>query len=203
MFSRRICFNFSPLFCFRNMSKNEPKSKSHVVRTHRVSTRREQLLQHDVVFSRKLAYCGHPATSTSTWSSFFARLTCKLLEFSGHGVPWFLFAGSQVMTAIRRENIEFWTNVFYGTVLMRKKNSTFWQFFLCSLGLVVDIAFVGIAKSVFRRPRPVYATQANHHRVNPDQFSFPSGHATRVVMLAVIFCSRWTTDLWTNVRLLD
>ncbi len=51
-----------------------------------------------------------------------------------------------------------------------------------ALGLVADIALVGAVKGMVRRARPVY----NHAGdfvvvVAVDQYSFPSGHASRHV----------------------
>ena len=53
------------------------------------------------------------------------------------------------------------------------------------LGLWIDIAYVGTLKGLIRRTRPVY----NHKGdfvviVAVDQYSFPSGHASRCGHLA-------------------
>lgn len=48
------------------------------------------------------------------------------------------------------------------------------------LGLLVDIAFVGTLKGVFRRPRPSYNDAGDFLLVVAvDSYSFPSGHAAR------------------------
>uniref|UniRef100_A0A2P2J323 Sphingosine-1-phosphate phosphohydrolase n=1 Tax=Rhizophora mucronata TaxID=61149 RepID=A0A2P2J323_RHIMU len=53
------------------------------------------------------------------------------------------------------------------------------------LGLLLDLALVGLIKSIFRRSRPVY----NHNMspvVSVDHFSFPSGHASRIFFVATV-----------------
>lgn len=48
-------------------------------------------------------------------------------------------------------------------------------------GLWVDLAFIGISKALFRRPRPSYNAADMHIIASVDRFSFPSGHASRCV----------------------
>ena len=48
------------------------------------------------------------------------------------------------------------------------------------LGLLIDLAYVGLLKGSFRRPRPVYNNASDFLLVvKVDQYSFPSGHAAR------------------------
>ncbi|KAJ9173415.1 hypothetical protein P3X46_016553 [Hevea brasiliensis] len=52
-------------------------------------------------------------------------------------------------------------------------------------GLLLDLSFVGLIKIIFRRPRPPY----NPHMsaaVSADNYSFPSGHASRVFLVAAL-----------------
>ncbi|XP_065857946.1 probable lipid phosphate phosphatase beta isoform X2 [Euphorbia lathyris] len=52
-------------------------------------------------------------------------------------------------------------------------------------GLLLDLALVGLIKIIFRRRRPPY----NPHMsavVSADNFSFPSGHASRVFFVAAL-----------------
>ncbi|KAG8662212.1 hypothetical protein MANES_01G077500v8 [Manihot esculenta] len=52
-------------------------------------------------------------------------------------------------------------------------------------GLLLDIAFVGLIKIIFRRPRPPYNPNMSAV-VSADNFSFPSGHASRVFLVATL-----------------
>uniref|UniRef100_A0ACD5YV17 Uncharacterized protein n=1 Tax=Avena sativa TaxID=4498 RepID=A0ACD5YV17_AVESA len=51
-------------------------------------------------------------------------------------------------------------------------------------GLLLDIAFVGLAKLVFRRPRPAYNAADMYVAVAVDHWSFPSGHSSRAFLVA-------------------
>ncbi|XP_006477219.2 probable lipid phosphate phosphatase beta isoform X2 [Citrus sinensis] len=51
------------------------------------------------------------------------------------------------------------------------------------VGLLVDLLFVGLVKSIFRRSRPLYNPDMKP-AVSVDHFSFPSGHASRVFFVA-------------------
>ncbi len=58
--------------------------------------------------------------------------------------------------------------------------------------LVLDILVVSIVKTVVRRRRPIYNIQDMRGSLTAvDQFSFPSGHTTRVVMLAFFLIKRF------------
>lgn len=48
------------------------------------------------------------------------------------------------------------------------------------LGLLIDLAYVGLQKGIVRRPRPLYNNSSDFLLVVAvDQYSFPSGHAAR------------------------
>ncbi|EEF32594.1 probable lipid phosphate phosphatase beta [Ricinus communis] len=51
------------------------------------------------------------------------------------------------------------------------------------LGLLLDLALVGLIKVTFRRSRPPYNPNMSP-AVSADNFSFPSGHASRVFFIA-------------------
>ncbi|KAH7545289.1 probable lipid phosphate phosphatase beta [Ziziphus jujuba] len=53
------------------------------------------------------------------------------------------------------------------------------------LGLLLDLALVGLIKVLVRRSRPVYNKDMNV-AVSVDHFSFPSGHASRVCFVAYL-----------------
>ncbi|KAG2677584.1 hypothetical protein I3843_12G106500 [Carya illinoinensis] len=53
------------------------------------------------------------------------------------------------------------------------------------LGLLLDLALIGLVKILFRRPRPPHNhTHSMKVAVSVDHFSFPSGHASRVCFVA-------------------
>ena len=55
------------------------------------------------------------------------------------------------------------------------------------LALILDIVVVGILKAFTRRRRPAYNVDDQYATVKMvDKFSFPSGHATRAVMIGTI-----------------
>ncbi|CAK7355824.1 unnamed protein product [Dovyalis caffra] len=55
------------------------------------------------------------------------------------------------------------------------------------LGLLLDLAAVGLIKILFRRPRPPYNHLSSMSTpVSADHFSFPSGHSSRVSFVAAL-----------------
>merc|ERR1712198_434406 len=95
-------------------------------------------------------------------SSFRAHL--KSLEISCHGLPWLFIAIAGLYTS----------------------SSPF--FFNLLLALLLDIAVVAVVKAFTRRRRPAYNVDDQYATVKMvDKFSFPSGHSTRAVMLAIMF----------------
>lgn len=117
----------------------------------------------DIALTRYLAVCADPF---STW-----RFVCIILEWSGHGVPWFGFLFFLIFTLPK-------TQILPET-----------QFILFNLlfGLLLDVMFVGTIKSIVQRPRPKWNHSKDMHGVvHADQFSFPSGHACRVVLMALL-----------------
>ncbi|XP_075229255.1 polyisoprenoid diphosphate/phosphate phosphohydrolase PLPP6 [Lycorma delicatula] len=55
------------------------------------------------------------------------------------------------------------------------------------VGLIVDIIAIAILKSVVRRRRPPGNKPDAMVTIGPDQYSFPSGHVSRVVFIAFFF----------------
>ncbi|XP_023325512.1 phospholipid phosphatase 6 [Eurytemora carolleeae] len=88
----------------------------------------------------------------------------KHLEISCHGVPWFMItiAGMYMV-----DNPELWVNLL--------------------IGLLLDIVIVAVLKAFTRRRRPAYNIDDLFLVSSIDKFSFPSGHATRAVLLGVFF----------------
>ena len=52
---------------------------------------------------------------------------------------------------------------------------------------MIDIAIVGIIKAFVRRRRPATKKADVFGSIGPDKFSFPSGHASRSILITQIF----------------
>ena len=117
-----------------------------------------------------------PESLANTWSAWDRSLSTqlfqsvgqiiprrylKLLEHSGNGLVW----------------------LFAAIVLLLTPSVTLPQRCVISnflVAFVVDLVLIGTLKSVVRRPRPVYNAAGDFILVvSIDQYSFPSGHASR------------------------
>jgi len=93
------------------------------------------------------------------------RTHLKTLEVSCHGIPWLMLAITGIYII---DNKEASLNLL--------------------IGLVLDIVIVAVLKAFTRRRRPAYDVDDQMVTFKAvDKFSFPSGHATRAVLLAVFF----------------
>ncbi|KAL3680677.1 hypothetical protein R1sor_023633 [Riccia sorocarpa] len=54
------------------------------------------------------------------------------------------------------------------------------------LAFMFDLIFIGIVKTIIRRPRPVY-NKGMYVFVAADHWSFPSGHSSRALLIATYF----------------
>ncbi len=64
------------------------------------------------------------------------------------------------------------------------------------LGLLIDLAFVGLLKCIVRRPRPSYNDAGDYLLVvDVDRYSFPSGHASRCLFVG-LFWMMWHLGSW-------
>lgn len=94
------------------------------------------------------------------------RFLCKILEWSCHGVPWFIFAAIRIYTTSESLR-EIYTKLF--------------------IFLVIDVIVIAILKLTFKRPRPHYNENNLPLSISMvDGYSFPSGHTTRAVMLYLL-----------------
>ena len=107
------------------------------------------------------------------------RLFLKLLEYSGHGIPWIM---TTLYVIFKNPDLE--TRLFFCNLLM---------------ALIIDLAIVGCLKTLVRRPRPVYNADDMFATVSVDRYSFPSGHSTRVVMVAMLFTCYWTNYFYVRL----
>ena len=111
------------------------------------------------------------------------RFFLKLLEYSGHGIPW-IIATLYVIS----KNPDLETRLFFCNLLM---------------ALTMDLAIVGCLKTLVRRPKPVYNPDDMFATVSVDRYSFPSGHSTRVVMVIMLFTCYWTNKVYIRLYLVD
>ncbi|XP_077188443.1 polyisoprenoid diphosphate/phosphate phosphohydrolase PLPP6-like [Paroedura picta] len=116
------------------------------------------LLAIDLWASKQLGVC---AGENSSWGS--ARPLMKVIEVSGHGIPW--LAGT-----------------LYG--LCRSGSSAGREVLVNLLfALVLDLVLVALVKGLVRRRRPTHNKMDMFATVSVDKYSFPSGHATRAAMV--------------------
>lgn len=127
-----------------------------------------QLLMIDEQLTVSLGSCAQPKTQ----SQKILKVCCMCLELSGHGVPWFVLSG---LLLLLYSYMGDQLLLYYGLNLLAI--------------LVVDIIVVAPIKILFKRPRP----PANDGPIpmsmsSVDNYAFPSGHASRCVALAALFC---------------
>lgn len=106
------------------------------------------------------------------YAARFPRLPLLWLELSGHGVPWVVLPLALLL-------------------LLPKRVPPSAASLLNLLTLTaVDLLTVSVIKPLVRRARPAYNSGIGHATVHAvDQFSFPSGHATRAALVAAVFAS--------------
>lgn len=124
----------------------------------------ESLLVLDKDLSQWLCACSRPR---KPWT----KLGCLLLEWSGHGVLWFIICGLLFLLYLFTFDPTHLTLAWNVLVL-----------------LVVDIVAVAPVKLYFKRPRPPTNSGTIALSVSSvDKYAFPSGHASRAVALAAYF----------------
>jgi len=124
-------------------------------------------------------YFAHPVTPLQK----LVRLCCKLLEISGHGVPWFVFSF-----------------LLIGLYYLTSDPSYFNYGFSMLLILIIDVVTVAPIKLIFKRPRPALNIGEIPLSISKvDQFAFPSGHASRCIALAAYFCYMPPFNPWTHL----
>ncbi|XP_005528785.1 PREDICTED: presqualene diphosphate phosphatase [Pseudopodoces humilis] len=116
------------------------------------------LLAIDLWASKRLGVC---AGEGSAWGS--ARPLMKVIEVSGHGIPWLL-------------------GTFYG--LCQSDSSAAREVLLNLLfALLLDLVMVAVVKGLVKRPRPTHNKMDMFVTISVDKYSFPSGHATRAALV--------------------
>ncbi len=120
----------------------------------------------DKEISEKISICSN--VSDEDFCKKFLRWTMKFLEITGHGIPWLLISGFFAYSSGFSGRIgEFYVNLFSA--------------------MIFDLIVVGALKVLIQRKRPVYNADDMFATVKIDQFSFPSGHSTRGMLVAVLF----------------
>ncbi|NXE95937.1 PLPP6 phosphatase, partial [Menura novaehollandiae] len=116
------------------------------------------LLAIDLWASKRLGVC---AGEGSAWGS--ARPLMKVIEVSGHGIPWLL-------------------GTFYG---LCQSDSLAAREVLLNLlfALLLDLVMVAVVKGLVKRPRPTHNKMDMFVTISVDKYSFPSGHATRAALV--------------------
>lgn len=100
------------------------------------------------------------------YNAHFPRFPLVILEVSGHGLPWVIIP---ILVYIFKHN------------LSPSAAALLLNFIVLT---AIDLAAIGILKPLFRRTRPAYNTGIGEVTIRAiDQFSFPSGHATRVAYI--------------------
>ncbi|XP_053470596.1 polyisoprenoid diphosphate/phosphate phosphohydrolase PLPP6 [Ictalurus furcatus] len=124
-----------------------------------ISVALSSLLAVDLWLSKRLGVCAYEEAS---WGS--ARPLMKLVEVSGHGIPWLIGAAYCLYKSDSAAGQEVMLNLL--------------------MALVLDLVLVGIVKAVVRRRRPAHNRMDMFATFSVDRYSFPSGHATRAAMCA-------------------
>ncbi|XP_006881391.1 PREDICTED: presqualene diphosphate phosphatase [Elephantulus edwardii] len=117
------------------------------------------LLAIDLWLSKKLGVC---AGERSAWGS--VRPLMKLLEISGHGIPWLLGTLYCLARSDSWAGREVLTNLLFA--------------------LMLDLLLVALLKGLVRRRRPAHNQMDMFFTLSVDKYSFPSGHATRAALVA-------------------
>lgn len=59
-------------------------------------------------------------------------------------------------------------------------------------GLLLDLVLIAVIKAITRRRRPI---SIDSFTIGPDKYSFPSGHASRAVLVVYFFFYVWPVSL--------
>ncbi|KYO39825.1 presqualene diphosphate phosphatase [Alligator mississippiensis] len=116
------------------------------------------LLAIDLWASKRLGVC---AREGSAWGS--ARPLMKVIEVSGHGIPWLLGTAYGLCRSDSSPGREVLLNLLFA--------------------LLLDLVLVAVVKGLVRRRRPTHNKMDMFVTVSVDKYSFPSGHATRAAMV--------------------
>ncbi|XP_014666955.1 PREDICTED: presqualene diphosphate phosphatase-like [Priapulus caudatus] len=116
----------------------------------------------DMTLTRMLGICAKPESPLGMF-----RPVMKALEISGHGVPWIGACLIGLAVSHRPEMYELLINVL--------------------TAIAIDLLIVSTIKVICRRRRPAENQMDMFVTVSIDNYSFPSGHATRAAMMTCLF----------------
>uniref|UniRef100_A0A8B9Q3E7 Polyisoprenoid diphosphate/phosphate phosphohydrolase PLPP6 n=1 Tax=Apteryx owenii TaxID=8824 RepID=A0A8B9Q3E7_APTOW len=116
------------------------------------------LLAVDLWASKRLGVC---AAEGSAWGS--ARPLMKVIEVSGHGVPWLLGTAYGLCRSGSAATREVLLNLLFA--------------------LLLDLVLVAVVKGLVKRRRPTHNKMDMFVTISVDKYSFPSGHATRAALV--------------------
>ncbi|XP_053600906.1 polyisoprenoid diphosphate/phosphate phosphohydrolase PLPP6 isoform X2 [Plodia interpunctella] len=119
----------------------------------------KQILQYDVQITKKFVENAMKITALRS-----IRTHAKLFEVSCHGIVWLAGWLSFIWLFNNKDLYQLQVNTL--------------------IALILDIILVAAIKAFVRRRRPVPMNKLME--LGPDKFSFPSGHTSRAVMIAII-----------------
>ncbi|CAB3245356.1 unnamed protein product [Arctia plantaginis] len=118
-----------------------------------------KVLHYDVQITKKFVELALKITALRS-----IRNNSKLFEVSCHGIVWLAGWLTFIWLFNSKELYQLQVNML--------------------IALILDIVVIAVVKAAVRRRRPVPMNKLLE--VGPDKFSFPSGHASRVTMIAFI-----------------
>jgi len=136
-----------------------------------------RLLAWDVAATRRL--------HTAYARRFPSLLPLVALEYSGHGIPWLALPPAALAVGLATGAVDRRVLLAAGSPAALPAAATAGRAAAAYVGLVTDLALVGAVKVTARRRRPLWNAAGERGTVAAvDQYSFPSGHTTRVVLVA-------------------
>ncbi|XP_054013105.1 polyisoprenoid diphosphate/phosphate phosphohydrolase PLPP6 isoform X1 [Hylaeus anthracinus] len=101
------------------------------------------------------------------------RVHYTVLEISCHGIPWIASILALIWILDNKSLYQVQVNLL--------------------IGLLLDIIVIALLKSVTRRRRP--SVSPVPFAVGPDKYSFPSGHASRAMLVFYFFKYLWPVSV--------
>lgn len=133
-------------------------------RKREVPSMLNRILDRDVQLTKSVVKCVESFTLMRK-----LKMHYKMLEISCHAVPWI-------------------TSILAFIWILNNKNLYQMQVNLL-MALILDIVIIAILKAYIRRRRP--AVNDDPFSLGPDKYSFPSGHASRSVLIFYFFKYLW------------
>lgn len=186
---RKLGLNGKPLVDHSSSSSPEPQKETSKPRHNQqkkldLEASRTASIVIDCLLAADKAFSSSMAIVCSRSKSL--RIMCEVTEVLGNGFVWFAFA-------------------IYNVVY--PKPGLYEQALNFLYGLILDIVLCATLKQIVQRQRPT-SQVGEATMIGPDQYSFPSGHASRIVFIATFLCKEfyfrslyrlmiYLTTLWT------